>query len=332
MNYYEELGLSPSATADEIRQAYKTLARLLHPDQQREETLRRLAECQMKRWNGICDRLTDPGARRAYDRELLGELPPALILAPEPATERRPRSKNWIWLAAAAIGTAVLAVYFLSEAAAGRRLTRPAAPAAIVAVEPRNQPATPAPTLVAHPPARKTLTPRIPAVVAAPPVQALPEPPDPGVAGGGLAESGFETAKLETAVTPAPAPAPPAQPAYAGTWFYARSKTPELSAFYLPEYIEAVIVEEAGELRGRYRARYKVADRAISPDVRFQFSGPADSEAPRLAWTGGGGAKGEVRLKLLSENSLEVDWTASRLGASLGLSSGTAVLTRRQDP
>jgi hypothetical protein len=145
-----------------------------------------------------------------------------------------------------------------------------------------------------------------------------------------LAQSGIETAKLETAVTPPPAP--PEQLAYAGTWFYARSRMAELSALYLPEYIEAVIVEEAGVLRGRYQARYKVADRAISPDVRFQFSGPARSEAPRLTWTGGGGAKGEVRLKLLSSNSLEVDWTASRLGASLGLSSGTAVLTRRQEP
>jgi hypothetical protein len=330
MTYYEELGLSPSATADEIRQAYKTLARLLHPDQQREETLRRLAECQMKRWNGICDLLTDPGARRVYDRELLAELPPALILAPKPALERRPWSRNWIWLAAAAIGTAVLAVYFASEAAAGRRVARPPEPAAIVAVEPRDQPPKSAAKPVAHPPARQRETPRIPATAVAPPVQALPEPPEVGIADGGLAERGIDTAKLTAAVALAPAPA--AQPSYAGTWFYTRAKTAEPSALYLPEYIEAVIVQEAGMLRGRYRARYKVADRAISPDVRFQFGGPADSEAPRLAWMGGGGAKGEVRLKLLSENSLEVDWTASRLGASLGLSSGTAVLTRRQEP
>jgi len=40
MNYYEELGLRPSASAEEIRQAYRELARLLPPDQQREEGLR----------------------------------------------------------------------------------------------------------------------------------------------------------------------------------------------------------------------------------------------------------------------------------------------------
>jgi len=39
MNYYEESPI-PFGHREEIRQAYKTLARLLHPDQQREETLR----------------------------------------------------------------------------------------------------------------------------------------------------------------------------------------------------------------------------------------------------------------------------------------------------
>jgi curved DNA-binding protein CbpA len=52
MNYYEELGLKPSASAEEIRQAYRELARLLHPDQHQEEGLRRAAE------------------RRRYDRRL----------------------------------------------------------------------------------------------------------------------------------------------------------------------------------------------------------------------------------------------------------------------
>jgi curved DNA-binding protein CbpA len=44
MNYYEELRLTPSASAEEIRQAYRELVRLLHPDQRREEGLRRAAE------------------------------------------------------------------------------------------------------------------------------------------------------------------------------------------------------------------------------------------------------------------------------------------------
>jgi len=33
MNYYEELGLSRAATTEQVRQAYRNLVRLLHPDQ-----------------------------------------------------------------------------------------------------------------------------------------------------------------------------------------------------------------------------------------------------------------------------------------------------------
>jgi curved DNA-binding protein CbpA len=49
MTYYEELGLGQDATVEQIRQAHRKLARILHPDQQTDEVLRRLAEIQMKR-------------------------------------------------------------------------------------------------------------------------------------------------------------------------------------------------------------------------------------------------------------------------------------------
>jgi hypothetical protein len=67
MTYYEELGLAESASVEEIRQAYKTLARLLHPDQQSEEPLRKVAELQMIRLNGMVAVLTDPLRREQYD-------------------------------------------------------------------------------------------------------------------------------------------------------------------------------------------------------------------------------------------------------------------------
>ena len=328
MNYYEELGVSQSATAEEIRQAYRNLARVLHPDQQQEETLRRLAECQMKRLNSICAVLTDPKARQAYDRELLGAPPRAPLPAPEPVRARLARSQAWIWLAAAVIGAAAALAYFGSEAA-GRRVTREATLAEAASQEPRAQPANPVPPIAPRRAERKVRSSRVSTAAVAPPSPALPEPPDLA-AGDGVVAAGIEPSQFE--IPAAATPAPPAKPTYAGTWFYAQPKARLASALYLPEFIEAVIVEEAGMLHGRYRARYRISDRAISPDVRFQFSGPAEREAPRLEWTGGGGAKGEVRLKLLSENSLQVDWTASSLGTSLGLGSGTAVLTRRQVP
>ncbi len=53
---------------------------------------------------------------------------------------------------------------------------------------------------------------------------------------------------------------------------------------------------------------------------------------PNLPWSGGDGAKGEVQLKLISETSLEVVWSATQLGRTLGLAAGSAVLVRRAEP
>src|ERR1017187_7062414 len=63
MNYYEELGLPNTASAEEVRRAYRSLARLLHPDQQPDETLRRLAGAQMTRLKQILETLTEPRLR-----------------------------------------------------------------------------------------------------------------------------------------------------------------------------------------------------------------------------------------------------------------------------
>ena len=67
MDYYEEFGVDRSAAVAEIRQAYKRLVKLLHPDHCRDEAVRRLADLQMKRLNGILKTLTDPLERAGYD-------------------------------------------------------------------------------------------------------------------------------------------------------------------------------------------------------------------------------------------------------------------------
>ncbi|MGH9674455.1 MAG: hypothetical protein ACRD44_14845, partial [Bryobacteraceae bacterium] len=120
-------------------------------------------------------------------------------------------------------------------------------------------------------------------------------------------------------------------PRLAGTWiFIPPSAATAVSELYPPEYIELVITEHDGVLRGRYRGRYRIADRALSPDVTFQFQGRAG--AGRLHWTGVGGAAGEVELTLKSERTVEVSWFSTQLGPLPGLTSGTAVLVRRQEP
>ena len=83
MNYYEEFGLPRDASAAKIRQAYKTLARVLHPDAHPDEALKGMAERQMMRLNAMCETLLDPDKRRAYDASLFEaghgrRVPPAL--------------------------------------------------------------------------------------------------------------------------------------------------------------------------------------------------------------------------------------------------------------
>jgi curved DNA-binding protein CbpA len=58
MNFYEALNLPPSATTEEIEEAYRTLARKVHPDLNRHDPTP--AEARMKLLNRIRDTLTDP--------------------------------------------------------------------------------------------------------------------------------------------------------------------------------------------------------------------------------------------------------------------------------
>jgi hypothetical protein len=348
MDYYEELGLTAAASPEQIRQAYKNLARLLHPDQQADEPLRSLAELQMKRLNGIYEVLSDPARRREYDRAL------TLAAKARPLAHwrqwwQRAPSDVRVALGLAGVTLAAGGLYWIFTAdwkphpqavsgawapPAAVAEARPSAPKPLIteldylrrrvrALEaerdaPRAQlRAAEAKPLVASPPGG---APRV----------TLPEPPpvaDPRP---------VETASAPRLPAPGLVSAPPGQRGragvarFAGTWFYVPTRlAPEAKALYPPEYIEAVIVEEGGVLRGRYYGRYRVTDRAISPEVRFYFEGPAQADQAVLEWQGGGGARGEVRLKLLGENALEVNWSATDLGRAPGLAAGTAALVRR---
>src|SRR4029078_10702732 len=63
-DYYEALGVSRTASADDIKKAYRRLARKFHPDVSKEKD----AEAKFKQLQEAYEVLKDPEKRAAYDQ------------------------------------------------------------------------------------------------------------------------------------------------------------------------------------------------------------------------------------------------------------------------
>ena len=110
-----------------------------------------------------------------------------------------------------------------------------------------------------------------------------------------------------------------------------RAAKEDPAGLYPPEYIETSIREDgAGAVAGHYRARYRLANQALSPYVDFDFQGGAIESATNaiLQWISDDGARGEIKLTRIGADSLKVSWNTVRMGRVRSLISGTAVLTR----
>ena len=354
MNFYEAFGVSSDASASEIRQAYKALARVLHPDSQIDEKLRAVAACQMKRVHEVLNVLLDPGKRRAYDESLAAAYlnSAALYRTPHDAEPFvQPPEKfgvaksilrywSWVLMGCMIFGSGF---WFMTSRVPAAAESAPAAYSA-AALPDRTGPASrlverAAKHEIAEPIAGARLSSATGAALPEKPTVAKPEPP--GLQGSslpapvalpGVVPAAASSARVPEARDPAPS-VPSGQRSFAGEWFYAPGLEKPDPHLYPPVDIEFQLTEKDGTLNGQYRGRYKVPNAAVSQDVVFQVQGesPAGTSAA-LAWSSGDGASGEIDLNLSQPNLMKVTWWTTKLGRRLGLSSGAATLFRQLTP
>lgn len=86
MSYYDDLGVPPSASQHEIRDRYRELAMVAHPDHGGDPLVFRLL-------TEAYDVLADPDTRQAYDAELAGE--PAVPARSSPPADRWDTTTDW---------------------------------------------------------------------------------------------------------------------------------------------------------------------------------------------------------------------------------------------
>ena len=100
-DYYAVLGVEPGASDEQIRQAYRELAFVLHPDRvpPKYERARLRAEAHLKRVNDAYEALSDPAKRSRYDRGWVpgpGSTPPGPDVDDSRAAPRARGSKRQV--------------------------------------------------------------------------------------------------------------------------------------------------------------------------------------------------------------------------------------------
>jgi curved DNA-binding protein CbpA len=353
MNYYEELGVRQDAPAAEIRQAYKLLARVLHPDGQVDPDLKTMAERQMQRLVEIASVLLDPGKRSHYDEILLlgnrlsAKFPRRAILMPRAPGWRDSNHgvaefalHHWFWMLngifVVALGTWAL-LHGPTQPDVGIRDAAWQRDSVSEYRDPKPPPKSNRPRRLltsAIPQAASSIMPSggVPlaartALITPPEPPFIPEleeipaiPPAP------------EPLAVVAKIAPQGLPSLPKVPSLAGRWVYTPQPgdVPE-HGIYSAISVELLLVEHAGELTGDFRARYSVPDLAVSPEVMFRIRGTAGlATSGEFDWFSNDNAKGQGKLILHDPNVLYVSWWTIEFGRRATLASGTAILIRVQ--
>jgi DnaJ-domain-containing protein 1 len=316
LTHYDDLGLRAGASGEEIRQAYLNLVRLLHPDLASEPSLKRFSENQLKRVSRAYAVLSDPDRRRRYDAQLAGvkdqeQETPATVKR----SAGRSRARAFItlgWLICAFAGIVGIGWYVSQQASA------PANPAQVSAAQ--NPPA------VAQPPANP---------------DGSDQTADLDSLRSELASAKAERERaLEQTVLQAKeldfltgrvlAGRPPVGLSrLSGIWVLPQPKTVAAASAFTPEAVDLILNAQQDAVQGRFRARYPGMGAPDPPMVRFYFEGKLQGDVANATWSGEDGSKGEIQLKLSSDNALQLVWSTTQTGKQSGPDSGTLALVRR---
>ncbi len=293
MNRFEELGVARSATSTEIRQAYKNLVRLIHPDRCGDDEIRRLAELQMRRLNETADILLDPVRRKRYeaeiDQQLRNDQPAVAILQRAYAAgQREANIRIAAWCLLAGMVAASL-FWFLRENDSARNPGQ----AAEAQVSPSG----------------------------------AAENGDTGLRGR-LDDLEGRLRILEQKPPTAPRPGAPQATGIAGEWLYRSAISPAASPGGLAaeKRITLTISDQGGVLRGTYNSGYEISDGVLSSIITFHFDGKPDDGL--LAWNGDPGSAGAIQFRLLTPNALLASWWANGARRDPAYHSDTTIFHR----
>lgn len=297
LNFYEELGISSIASPDEIRAAYRSLARVLHPDNQFDPVLKAMAERQMRRLNAMLGTLTDEDSRRRYDESLLegrGAGAVAAFRVPDPfpapkLLEVLIRQPLWLLMGLVVLSSMVWLA-----------LQRPRAVA-----EAGPQQAGSAQTAPVENAVRSKEA-----------VQAIPKRAQVSEAGSPARREGNSKA---------------AESLFAGSWLYIPVLRDEAAGEEAPpQAVQFVLAEHDGNLFGRYSAQYRDRGQGgAAAEVAFVVNGRARSGGlSTLDWSTAEGARGKIQMSVRADGLMNIDWWTTEFGRTAGISSGSAVMTR----
>jgi hypothetical protein len=131
-------------------------------------------------------------------------------------------------------------------------------------------------------------------------------------------------------LTPVPATLTGAE-RFNGVWVLAEPKASPAASALTPQSADLILAEDQGKIQGRYQARYPTIGRPEPTVVRFYFEGVCQQEdVANVTWNGDGAAKGEVQLRLVSDDSLELVWSATEKSDLTWPATGTVTLARKR--